>query len=228
MAEVNLTRSYPKGAGTRFNRDDVTIQERMIARSFGMEFFDGERKYGCGGYRYNGCWIPVVKDFIEHYKIAPGWKVLDVGCAKGFFLYELMKLVPGVTVRGIDISAYAIEHALPEVKPFLDVCCVSMMPFKDKEFDLVVAIGSLYSLDRDRCKKALQNIERVSRHKYVQVASWRNIEERDRFRHWQLTSGYYDEKGNWVGWGTSFDTAGWKKFFAEAGYTGDYYWTIIE
>jgi len=228
MPEVNLTAKYPKGKGTRFDRTYLTVQDRHWLRTYPKEFFDGDRKYGYGGYSYDGRWLPVARDFVEYYGLTSGSKVLDVGCAKGFFLHDLRKLLPGITVRGVDLSEYAIANALPDVKTHLSVCCASELPFGNGEFDLVVAIGSVYTLARERCRKAIRDIERIGKRKYIQVASWRSDEERDRFREWQLVSGYYDDLGKWVDLGTTFDTRGWEEFFREAGYTGEYSWTIIE
>jgi len=37
-------------------------------------------------------------------------------------LHDLRELIPGITVRGVDISEYAIEHAMDDVKEFVSVC----------------------------------------------------------------------------------------------------------
>src|ERR1700689_2128239 len=55
-----------------------------VAGRFGAEYWDGERRYGYGGYRYDGRWRPLAQTLIDRYGIKPGMNVLDVGCGKGF------------------------------------------------------------------------------------------------------------------------------------------------
>ncbi len=227
MAEVNLLKDYPSGKGTRYKRN-YTLEQRLEARNFGKDFFDGTRDQGYGGYKYDGRWESVVKYFIEYYNLSAGSRILDVGCAKGFLLYEFTKLLPKVDVVGIDISKYCIENAKEEIKNNLFVCDAANMPFKEREFDLVIAINTIHNLPFEECFKATKDIQSIGRNKYVQVDAWRNEREREAFRAWQITGGFYDDDGNWVPFGTAFSTIGWEKFFKLAGYTGEYYWTIIE
>lgn len=215
--EINLMVNYPKTKRNVEERSsEKTEEDRRIARLFGKEYFDGDRKYGYGGYSYHPrFWQPVVPTFQEYYKVTPQSKILDVGCGKGFMLYDFMQLIPGITVAGVDISEYAIENAKEEVKPFLKVADARDLPFEDKSFDLVISITTVHNLDREGCKRALQEIERVSRKdKFITVDAYRNEEEKKRMDKWNLTALTYmhiDE---------------WKKFFDEVGYTGDYYWFI--
>src|SRR5205085_11967272 len=109
-----------------------------IAKQFGEDYWDGERQYGYGGYHYDGRWRPVAEQLAEHYQLARGDRVLDVGCGKGFLLYELTQVVPDVQVVGLDISAYALEKAKPEVKPFLQRGTATALPYRDRSFDRVL------------------------------------------------------------------------------------------
>lgn len=221
IGEVNLLDSYPRikrplaeRVQARANRGEV---DRAIARKFGKEYFDGDRTQGYGGYFYDGRWKAVAKRMQEYYGLTSQDSILDVGCGKGFLLHDFRELIPGITVAGIDISSYAIEHTMEEVKPFCMVANALALPFPDKSFDLVISINVIHNLKLDGCAKAILEMERLSRkYKYVQVDSWRNEQERINLENWQLTVV------------TFMDTEQWKQFFAKVGYTGDFYWTITE
>ncbi len=215
--DIDLLINYPKTPRDPDKRgEEKTEEDRRIARMFGKEFFDGERRHGYGGYNYNPrFWQLVVKTFQEYYNLTSQSKILDVGCAKGFMLYDFMQLIPGITVAGIDISEYAISNAKEEVKPFLMVGNAKELPYKDKSFDLVISITTIHNMDREGCKKALLEMERVSRKdKFITVDAYRNEEEKQRMEKWNLTAL------------TFMHVEEWKKFFEEVGYTGDYYWFI--
>ena len=215
--EINLMAHYPKSKRNLQERaDERTEEDRQIARRFDEQFFDGDRKYGYGGFNYfPRFWGPVIPAFKEYYHLTSESKVLDVGCAKGFMLYDFQRLIPGITVAGIDISRYAIENAKEEVKDFVQIADARELPFEDNSFDLVISVTTLHNLDRKDCKKGLQEMERVSRGgKFVMVDAYRNEEENKRMNMWNLTALTY------------MHTEEWKKFFKEAGYTGDYYWFI--
>jgi SAM-dependent methyltransferase len=188
-----------------------------IAKRFDYDYWDGDRKFGFGGYRYDGRWLPVAKALAEHYGLKAGDKVLDVGCGKGFLLYDLTQAVPGLQVAGIDISAYAIDNAREEIKPFLKVSDAVSLPFPDKSFDLVISLNTLHNLYCYDLVKALKEIERVGKKdKYVVVESYRTPEEKVNLLYWVLTGECYlapDE---------------WKWFYDQSGYTGDYSFIYFE
>ena len=183
-----------------------------VAIQYGEDYWDGDRMYGFGGYRYDGRWRPVAEDMARHYGLKAGDKILDVGCGKGFLLYEFTQAIPGVTVAGIDISRYAIDNAKDEVKPFLQVGNALDLPFEDDSFDLVFSITTLHNLYNYELRKALQEIQRVGKgdKKHFVVESYRNEQEKVNFLYWQLTcrSFYTPEEWEW--------------FMKESGYTGDY------
>jgi len=159
----------------------------------------------------------VLAKLIQATDVGDGDRVLDVGCAKGFLLHDLRQVVPGLDVVGLDISGYAIAHAMPDVRPRLVRASAEHLPFADRSVDVVISINTVHNLDRPACVRALVEIERVSRgHRYVQVDSWLNEVQREKFERWQLTALTYS------------DPAGWRRLFAEAGYHGDYYWTVTE
>ncbi len=218
MAEVNLLDLYPKSARPIEQRGNtVTAAHRDIAKQFGKEYFDGDRLTGYGGYGYHPrFWQATVKRFRDYYHLAPDAKVLDVGCAKGFMLHDFKELMPEMTVAGIDISQYGIDHAIEDMKPYLQVGNAKALPFGDAAFDLVICINTVHNLPLDECKQALGELQRVARHGFLTVDAWRNEDERRRMEQWNLTALTY------------MHVDGWKRTFAEAGYTGDYYWFIAE
>jgi len=215
--EIDLMVNYPRAKRNVEERGQTkTEEDRRIARRFGKEFFDGDRRHGYGGYNYHPrFWQPVIPAFQKHYGLTSKSSVLDVGCGKGFMLYDMKQLIPGINVKGVDVSAYAIANAIEEMRPHLQVANAKNLPFADKSFDLVISINTIHNLERDECAQALREIQRVSRGKsYVTVDAYRTEEEKERMLAWNLTAlsiMRVDE---------------WKAFFKEVGYTGDYYWFI--
>lgn len=219
MAEINLLDLYPRSKRPIEERGKlITEEHRKVARQFGKEYFDGDRLYGYGGYSYHPrFWQDTVKRFRDYYKLAEDDSVLDVGCAKGFMLHDFKELMPKLTIAGIDISEYAIKHAIETVKPSLRVGNAKELPYGDNFFDLVISINTVHNLPLEECKQALREIQRVSRkHAFVTMDTWRVEEERQRLMKWNLTALTYMHVDDW------------RKLFAEVGYTGDYYWFIAE
>ena len=215
--EIDLLVNYPKAKRYVDERGaEKTENDRAIARKFDKDFFDGDRKNGYGGFSYMPrFWQPVIPTFKEYWKLDNNSKVLDVGCAKGFMLYDLTKLIPGIEVKGIDVSSYAIENSLEEISNNVSVANAIDLPFEDNSFDVVISINSIHNLDRKECGIALQEIERVSRGKsFITVDAYRNEEEKRRMFNWNLTAKTIMSVDEWI------------LFFEEVGYTGDYYWFI--
>jgi ubiquinone/menaquinone biosynthesis C-methylase UbiE len=188
-----------------------------VARRFDRDYWDGDRKYGYGGMRYDGRWRVVAEAMAKHYGLRAGDRILDVGCGKGFLLYEFTQAVPGVVVQGLDLSAYAVEHAKPEVQPCLQVGHARKLPFADKSFDLVVSINTLHNLYCYELDPALREIERVGRRdKFVCMESYRNEAEKVNLLYWQLTCEAFCTPEEWQWW------------FQQTGYTGDHGFIFFE
>lgn len=215
--EIDLLSAYPRIKRNVQERGATkTEEDRAIARQFGKDFFDGDRRHGYGGFNYHPrFWQPVIPAFQQHFQLKPKSKVLDVGCAKGFMLHDLQELIPGIDVHGIDISQYAIENALDSVKANVAVGDVRSLPFDDNSFDAVISINTVHNLEKSELALALKEIQRVSNGKsFITVDAYRNEEEKEAMYAWNLTAK------------TIMHTDEWKAFFDEIGYTGDYYWFI--
>ncbi len=183
-----------------------------LAKKWGFDYWDGDRRICYGGYHYmRGRWTPVAKAMIEHYHIKPGDKILDIGCGKGFLLYELSLLVPGVEIYGIDISDYAIAQAKEEIKGHLQIGNANQLPFADNHFDLVYSITTLHNLCNYDLDKALREMERVGKqNKYLCVESYRNEVEKANLLYWQVTCEAFCTPEEWDWW------------FGQTGYNGDH------
>jgi SAM-dependent methyltransferase len=215
--EIDLLAKYPKVTRNLTARLEAKTEEaRAIGRQFAYDYFDGDRKHGYGGFTYQErFWKPVVPDLISHFKLSNESRVLDVGCAKGFFLHDLQLALPGIEVRGIDISEYAIENSIESVRSNVAVGDARDLKFGDDSFDFVISINTLHNLNREDCAKALTEIQRVSGGKsFITVDAYRNELERERMEAWNLTAL------------TMMSVSEWKEFFNEVGYDGDYYWFI--
>src|SRR5713101_6478029 len=172
MAEVNLLRHYPRAKRKLARPRSLDAANREAALRFGAEYFDGAREQGYGGYRYDGRWVPIARDIVAHFGLKPGDRVLDVGCAKGFLVKDLILACPGLEVFGLDISRYALMHCEKEVVGRLHLGSGDALPFPDKSFDCVISLNTVHNFDRRGAARALSEIQRVSDgHAFVQVDS---------------------------------------------------------
>ncbi|MDA9040184.1 class I SAM-dependent methyltransferase [Gammaproteobacteria bacterium] len=213
--EIDLMANYPKPNRDVSGRaESKSDDDRELARRFGKEFFDGDRSHGYGGFSYNSrFWEPVVPTFKDHWDMQSGNSLLDVGCAKGFMMYDFHRLIPGLNVEGIDISDYAIENGMEEMKPYLKVASADDLPYEDNSFDYTISITTVHNFDRDGVINALQELERVSRKgSFITVDAYTNDDEKQRMLAWNLTAK------------TILHVDEWKELFNEAGYSGDYFW----
>jgi len=188
-----------------------------LAKQWGYDYWDGDRRINYGGYNYiPGRWAPVAQRLVEHYNLQPGSKVLDVGCGKGFQLFELTQALPGLQVRGIDISEYALERAHPQIKSCLDLGTAAQLPYEAKEFDLVFSVNTLHNLSNKQLDCALKEMERVGKQKYLCVEAYRNEVEKANLLYWQVTCEQFNSPEDWEWW------------FKKAGYSGDHSFIFFE
>jgi len=217
MIKVELLRALPKI--TRNIKQRAAVKEPSIvalARQYGEMYWDGPREYGYGGYRYDGRWRPVARDIIDHFRLESGMRVLDVGCGKGFLVKDLMLECPGLEAFGLDISHYALLSCPKEIVGRLHLGSADSLPFPDRSFDAVLSINTIHNLARPDAVTAMREIERLSGGRaFVQVDSYLSPEQKEMFESWALTAQFHDYP------------EGWLKLFAEAGYSGDYDWTVV-
>jgi len=184
-----------------------------VASQFGADYWDGDRRFGYGGYQYDGRWASLAARLAAEYGLRAGQRVLDVGCGKGYLLYELTQAVPGIHAVGLDISRYALDHAKPEIADRLIAGDAAALPFDDGSFDLVVSLGTLHNLPIAGLFAAIGEIERVMTadgRAYVMVESYRDEREKANLLYWQLTCRSFYSVDDWA----------W--IYTHLGYRGDY------
>ena len=215
MKKINLLKSIvSKKKKVEHRKKSKSSKVIQIANKFGKEYFDGKRIYGYGGYHYDGRWKKVVKDFIQYYKLKPGDRVLDVGCAKGYLVKDFAD--KEIDVYGIDISEYAIKNCHPNINSRVCVGNALSLPYPDNSFKLVISINTLHNLKKTQCSKAIREIMRVSnKHSYIQVDAYKNLKEKKIFEDWVLTAKFHTYCINW------------EDFFKKLKYKGEYYWTFV-
>ena len=179
--EINLLANYPKSKRDTVSRaNEKTDADRKIARRFDKEFFDGDRKHGYGGFKYNEkFWTPVIPTFIEYWNLTKDSSVLDVGCGKGFMLYDLKKAISDIEVRGVDIYSYEIENSKEEIKKYLKVADA-----KDCHLKIILLMWSflliLFIILIQMNVQCSKEISRVSKkHAFVTVDAFRNGEKKN-------------------------------------------------
>jgi len=196
---------------------DNKVACMKVARRYGAEFWDGDRRFGYGGFRYDGRWKAVAEKLIETYGLKSNASILDVGCGKGFLLYELQQFLPDARITGLDISGYAIANAKEEVREHLiEHRAQDPYPFADNEFDLVISLTTLHNLHLPDLKAALKEMERVAKNGFLVVEAYRNEEELFNLQCWALTCSAFLTPEEWV----------W--LFGEFGYSGDYEFIYFE
>ena len=213
--EINLLINYPKTKRDINKRlEEKTEKHRAIAKKFEKDFFDGDRKVGYGGFNYNPkYWTKVVKDIYNYYKLKSGDRILDVGCAKGFMLYDFLKLDSKLNVFGIDISNYAIDKCIESLKGQLKTENATSLSYPDKYFDLVISINTLHNLDGENLIEAFNQITRVTKkNSYIVLDAYSNEKEKEELVNWNLTAK------------TIKHVDDWKNFFKKINFRGDFYW----
>jgi ubiquinone/menaquinone biosynthesis C-methylase UbiE len=202
----SVKRNYEK----RMRENKVYYMKK--AKKYDKDYWDGSRKSGYGGYKFiDGYWKDVAIKLIKKYDLNHKSRVLDVGCGKGFLLYELKKIIPEIIVRGLDISSYAIKNSHKDIKKFLKIQkAQSRYVFKKNYFDLVISLGCVHNLEIYDLKKCINEMTRVSKKQFIMTESYRNDKELFNLQCWALTCESF------------FSPKEWKWIFNEFNYFGDY------
>lgn len=201
------------GRVNKINKAEAALK----AKKWDFDYWDGSRDINYGGYYYDGRWEPIAKKMVEHYKLEDGCKILDIGCGKGFLLYEFKKIFPNSEIIGLDISKYAIENSKKEIKSNLILGNANNLPFEKNSFDLVISLNTLHNLFCFDLFQSLKEIERVGKkNKYICVESYRNENEKVNLLYWQVTCESF------------FTVDEWKWWFQKSNYTGDYSFIFFE
>jgi SAM-dependent methyltransferase len=218
--ELNLVTSLHTATKRDYlgRMNDSKVEAMMIAKQYGADYWDGDRKYGYGGYKYMpGRWATVAQKLIDIYGLKAGSKVLDVGCGKGFLLYEMQLIEPGLEIHGFDISQYGLDHAHPDLKANLFIHrAQDPYPFGDNSFDLVISLGTLHNLHIFELEIAVAEIERVGKQGYIMLESFRNELEMFNLECWALTAE------------SLMDVDEWKWVYDRFGFKGDYEFIFFE
>jgi len=244
MPEFNLLQNYPRIKRKNIGRV-ITPEAKKIAEKLDFHYFDGDRKHGFGGYVYDGRWQTVAELARERYNLNKDSKVLIDRSDKGFLIYDLKKLIPGIEIYGTHPSEYVINHAMDgygryakihgteggdprlieqrareKIIPYFIKADLWDLPFKDNFFDTVISINNVCAYSSPKHRQAIREIIRVSKNNgkncYIQNDSWRNESEKNALMNWSLLCKIF------------LDTKGWANLFKEEGYEGDWGFTIIE
>ena len=188
------------------------IYSMKIAKKYGKDYWDGNRSYGYGGYKFiKGYWTNMANKLIKDYKLSQNSKILDIGCGKGYLLYEIKKIIPSIKIVGIDISKYAIKNSKKEIKKYLFVKKAQVkFKYKKDYFDLVISMGCLHNLFLYDLKKAITTINHIAKKSYIMVESYRSNKELFNLQCWALTCNSFFSKKEWL------------SIFKENNYIGDY------
>jgi SAM-dependent methyltransferase len=209
---------YPHSKSSRvLSENSRTIKDKIVAWGLNREYYDGAREHGYGGFCYDGRWAQIIPNIVREYKIDDKSAVLDIGCKKGFFLHDLKEAFPGIKIKGVENHPYPIENSMESVKKDIVLAPYEKLPFKDNEFDFILAFASIYMLNFGGVLDALREIQRVGKGKsYVTLGAYNTFEEKELFQEWTLLGTTVLHVDEWLG------------IFKEIGYTGDYFFTTAQ
>ena len=217
MREFNALKDYPQPKERHVGPGIRTIKSRIIASYRGKEYYDGDRKNGYGGFKYDGRWKKIAEFMRQEYSLNENSAVLQIGCEKGFLLHDFHEKFPNMKIRGTDISEYAIENSMPSVKKYIQKALFTDLPFDNHEFDFVIAIGVVYTLNLADAIKCLKEIQRVGKGRsFITLGAFRDEQGERLFRYWTLLGCTILHVNDWV------------EVLKEAGYTGDYLFSTAD
>ena len=223
MAEVDFMSAVHKSTQRNYlarvnDPEFPKAKAAELAKKFDFDYWDGDRRICYGGYRYlEGRWEKVARAMVEYYDLPANPKILDIGCGKGFLLYDFLKVLPDAEIYGLDSSNYALKNSKEEIRDKLTLGSATCLPWPDDYFDLVYSINALHCLHASELDKALREMQRVGgNHKYLCVESWRNQAEKANLLYWQVTCEAFNSPDSWQWW------------FEQTGYDGDHSFIYFE
>ena len=219
MREFNLLEEYPRPEKPRYVGSDLrTINHRIVATYRDKDFFDGNRNYGYGGFKYDGRWKSVAEKICNEYKLNNSLSFLQIGCEKGFLLKDLKDKYKKMRIDGIETSNYAITNSIPDAKENIKYCNnYTDLEYGDSEFDFIFALGVVYTHNLTNAIKCLREIQRVGKGKsFITLASYENRDDYWLFKQWSLLGTTILRKNEW------------RKVLSHVNYSGDYSFTNAE
>jgi SAM-dependent methyltransferase len=212
--KIDFWKYYPKSNRKNISSFRVKVSNKLRKKlqKFPKEYFDGKRAHGYGGYYYNPKFFKkIVKAMIKFYKLDNTSKILDIGCAKGFMMYEFKKYLPNCEIKGIDVSRYCKIHAVKKIKKYIKTGTCEKLPYPDKYFDFVVSISTIHNLPKNRIEKSLKEIVRVAKkNSFIRVKAYKNLKEKKRIDSWNIVA-----KSN-------LSEKTWFSLFKKTNYKGDF------
>jgi len=219
MREFNLLGEYPRPEKPRYVGSDLrTINHRIVATYRDKDFFDGNRNYGYGGFKYDGRWKSVAEKICNEYKLNNSLSFLQIGCEKGFLLKDLKDKYKKMRIDGIETSNYAMSNSIPDAKENIKYCNnYTDLEYGDSEFDFIFALGVVYTHNLTNAIKCLREIQRVGKGKsFITLASYENRDDYWLFKQWSLLGTTILRKDEW------------RKVLSHVNYSGDYSFTNAE
>ena len=215
MREINILKGYPSPKEPRMVSENLrTISHRLVASKRDESFFDGQREFGYGGFKYDGRWKKIASNIISTYSFNQSEKILQINSEKGFLLKDLKDQNKKLEVFGTETSNYAINNCEKEIKKNIFLSLPSELPFPDNYFDLVIGLGVVYTLSLEQAVKVIKEINRVSKNlSFITLASYENPEDYFLFKDWTLLGTTILKKNEW------------KEVLLSLKYSGDYYFT---
>lgn len=192
------------------------IENKFKAWQLGMDYYDGDRNNGYGGFKYDGRWLKLLPRIIKKYKLNNNSKILDLGCKKGFIMKDFKILLPKAKIYGIEDHRYPIKNSEKEIRKNIIFSKYYEIPFKKNYFDFVIGFSSIYKYNFIDVVNTLKEINRVTEQSFITVASYSNKKEKELFDKWTLLSSTFLHKKDW------------KKLFKITNYKGDYYFTTAK
>ena len=100
---------------------DEKVHCMQKAKEYEKDYWDGNRRYGYGGYKYlPGRWKPVALDIIKHYSLKKGDKILELKIPNIKKIKETTKdqtLISPLFNRGYkEINRKTIEKTIPKLR----------------------------------------------------------------------------------------------------------------